>query len=608
MDELSTSSPTTHVVFMKAAQIGASEAGNNWLGYVVDIAPGPTLAVLPTVETAKRTSRQRIDPLIEESPSLRSKVKSARSRDSGNTVLSKEFPGGLLILTGANSAVGLRSMPARNLFLDEVDAYPHDVDEEGDPVALAERRTNTFARKKVLKVSTPTIAGRSRIEKDYQASDQRRYFCPCPECGEYQTLEFKQLRWDKGDPRSVTYVCSENGCVLGEADKTEMLARGEWRATAPGDDKAAGFHLNGLYSPVGWLSWAEIVKQWEEAQADPELLKQFVNTVLGETWQERGDAPEWKRLYDRREDYPIGRVPRGGLFLTAGVDVQKNRLEVEIVGWGRNKQSWSVDYRVLPGDPSAPEVWADLTSLLAETFPHEDGVDLPIRLAAVDSGYATQEVYSWARLHPPSRVMVVKGQEAALLAVGVPKEVDAVTSAGKKLRRGVRVWPVGVSMLKSELYGWLRQERPTEESGEKFPLGYCHFPKYGEEYFQQLTAEQVVTRVVRGYPKRSWEKTRDRNEALDCRIYARAAASRLRYERMRDHEFAELETALGVPAVADVLPSTAGTPAAEGGGSGAEAGLAPSSPLPSPPPAPAPAPAPSRRPGYFGRNPNFWRR
>jgi phage terminase large subunit GpA-like protein len=225
-------------------------------------APGPMLAVQPTVELAKRNSRQRIDPLIEESPELRERVKPARSRDAGNTMLSKEFAGGILIMTGANSAVGLRSTPARYIFLDEVDAYPASADEEGDPVTLAEARSLTFAhRRKVFLVSTPTIRGLSRIEREFEASDQRRYFVPCPHCGAMQWLKFERLRWEKGHPETAAYHCEGCEAPIAEHHKTAMLAAGEWRATGiAADPLTVGYHLSALYSPVGWLSWAAVHK------------------------------------------------------------------------------------------------------------------------------------------------------------------------------------------------------------------------------------------------------------------------------------------------------------------------------------------------------------
>jgi phage terminase large subunit GpA-like protein len=553
MDCLSPMSLIERTVFMKGAQIGGTECGNNWMGYIIHQAPGPMMSVQPTVEMAKRNSKQRIDPLIEESEVLRKLVRDPRSRDSGNTVLSKDFPGGVLVMTGANSAVGLRSMAARYLFLDEVDAYPGDVEGEGDPITLAMARTRTFARRKVFLVSTPKITGMSRIESAYEESDQRKYWVPCPTCREFQILKFAQLRWPKGDPQSAVYICEHCGQEIRNHQKQSMLARGEWRAGAKGDGRTAGFHISSLYSPVGWFSWGDAAKQFEQAQKNPALLQVFVNTVLGETWTLLGEAPEWQKLYDRREDYKVGLVPRGGLFLTAGADVQKDRIEVEIAAWGRGKESWSVDYRVFEGDTSRAAVWEKLTGLLNESFTTESGLELPIMQLAVDSGFATIEVYQWAR-RQGGRVLVIKGDSRTPSLIGSASPVE-VGPMGAKLKRGVRVWPVNSGMAKEELYRWLRQDRPTDEDvakGIPFPSGYCHFPRYSEEYFKQITAEQLVTKIVKGYRRHEWQKMRERNEALDCRVYARAAAGRVGIDRFQEKHWTDLERRVGAPPVQDV--------------------------------------------------------
>jgi phage terminase large subunit GpA-like protein len=555
MDCLSPSSPIRRVVFMKGAQVGGTEAGNSWIGYIIHQAPGPMMGVAPTVELAKRNSKQRIDPLIEESSVLKDLVKDKRSRDSGNTVLSKEFPGGVLILTGANSAVGLRSMPARYLFLDEVDGYPGDVEGEGDPILLAERRSSTFQRRKILLVSTPNRKGISRIEREYLASDQRRYFVPCPTCREYQTLEFGNLSWPEGKPAEITYICEHCEAKIPEHRKTWMLEKGEWRSTnkSSSNKRTAGFHLNSLYSPVGWFSWSDAAEMYEMAEKIPDLMKGFVNTVLGEPFEEEHEAPEWTRLYERREQYKIGVVPQGGLFLTAGADVQKDRIEIEIVAWGRNKESWSIDYFVLDGDTVRPEVWAKLAKVLDKEWRHVSGQHLPIRVLCLDSGYATQDVYAWVRNHPqatwgpagsvarqPKTVAAIKGRDrdTALLL-----SVSKADSGHRK--RGLKVWSIGTPLGKSELYRWLKLDRPTDEAleaGETFPPGYCHFPQYAEEFFKQLTAERLITRIVKGYPKVSWEKEPGkRNEALDCRVYARAAAAIYGIDRFGEQQWKRLE-------------------------------------------------------------------
>jgi phage terminase large subunit GpA-like protein len=540
MDCLSPSSPIERVVFIKGAQLGGTECGNNWIGYVVHQAPGPMMAVQPTVEMAKRNSKQRIDPLIDESEVLRGLVNSPRSRDSGNTVLAKEFPGGILVMTGANSAAGLRSMAARYLFLDEIDGYPGDVDGEGDPVNLALARTRAFARRKIFMVSTPKITGLSRIEGAYAESDQRHYWVPCPHCGEFQVLKFSQVVWSKGQPEKAVYACEHCGVIIENHQKHGMLARGEWRPDGRGDCRTAGFHLSSLYSPVGWFSWGDAAKQFEQAQKNPVLLQVFVNTVLGETWALQGDAPDWQRLHDRREDYQIGTVPNGGLFLTAGADVQKDRIEVEVVAWGRGKQSWSVDYQVLEGRTADGAVWLKLTTLLDKHYLTEARAHFQIAKCAIDSGYATPEVYAWARTQGEQRVIVIKGDARAVAPVSAPSPIE-VGPQGKRIRYGVRVWPVNGGMIKEELYRWLQLDRPIDENGSPYPPGYCHFPKYGAEYFKQLTAEQLVTRVVKGYRRAEWQKTRERNEALDCRVYARAAAAVCGLDRFTDDDWQILE-------------------------------------------------------------------
>jgi phage terminase large subunit GpA-like protein len=557
MDALSPSRPVRRVVFMKAAQVGASESGSNWLGYVIHHAPGPMLLVQPTVELAKRFSRQRIEPLIAESPVLRERVRPARSRDAGNTVLSKEFPAGLLVITGANSAVGLRSMPARYLFLDEVDAYPPSADEEGDPVALAEARTRTFSwRSKVFLASTPTIHGLSRIEREYETSDQRRFFVACPHCQARQWLKFERLRWDKGAPDTAHYVCEACERPIAEHHKAGMLAGGEWRPTATAQDPATiGFHLSALYSPVGWMGWAQIARMWEAATTD-EARRSFRNSVLGETWIETGEAPDWQRLYDRREDWPWGTVPDGALFLTAGADVQKDRIEVSVWAWGRGLTSWLVEHVVIDGGPEHAATWDRLAELLGRTWPHRNGARLGLVRLAIDTGFETAAVYAWARRMGHAQVAPVKGVEGFNRAAPVagPSFVDA-TEGGRKVRRGARLWTVAVATFKSETYRFLRLDRPTEEeiaAGAQVPAGYVHLPRGADaEWVRQLVAEQLVTvKTRRGFSKLEWQKLRERNEALDCRVYARAAAWIAGADRWPEATWRDLERQVA-PAQAD---------------------------------------------------------
>lgn len=547
MDCLSVIDPTERIVFMKGAQIGGTEAGNNWIGYVIDYAPSAFMAIQPTTEMAKRNSKQRIAPLVEACPRLREKVKDPRSRDSGNTMLTKEFPGGVLIMTGANSAVGLRSLPARYLFLDEIDAYPQDVDGEGDPVSLAIARSRTFSKRKIFMVSTPTIEGRSKIEVEYQNSDQRRFHVPCPLCGEFDWLKWSQVKWEKGEALDAWYECEHCNGRIENWQKTTMLESGEWVAEKPGAQKGrvAGFHLSSLYSPVGWVSWGELAELWVNAQKSRERLRTFINTVLGETWKDKGEAPDWKRLYERRDKYPFNSVPEGVLFITAGVDIQKDRIEIEIKGWGRKKRSWSIDYRVLPGDTSSVtnECWKELSNIVHEVWTTKNKTELPLKRMAVDSGYNTQVVYTWCRQYPITKVIPIKGVDSQSVLIGQPKAVD-VTIRGRKMSKGLKMFPIGVNLIKSETYGFLKMPSPDE--GEEEPHGYCHFPEYSEDYFLQLTAEEMVVRIVKGYKRYEWQKIRDRNEVLDCHVYSRAAAAACGIDRFKDTHWVHLEKELGI--------------------------------------------------------------
>ena len=548
MDCLSPASPVERVVLMKGAQVGGTELGLNWVGYAIHHAPGPMMIVWPTTEMAQRNSKHRIDPLIEESPVLKDIIAPPRSRDSGNTVLMKEFRGGVLVMTGANSAVGLRSMPVRYLFLDEVDAYPLDVDGEGDAIHLAEARTRTFARRKILLVSTPTISGASIIEREYEASDQRRYFVPCPHCGHRQWLRFERLRWERGQPETAAYLCEECEAPIAEHHKSRMLELGEW--VAQGIGTSAGFHLSSLYSP--WRKWREIAASWEKAAMSESrsvaTIKAFKNSELGEAWVEEGEAPDWQRLLERREDYRIGSIPVGGLLLTAGADVQKDRIEVSVWAFGRGKESWLVEHRVLMGDTARNEVWQSLAGVLHETWTHETGCQLSLVRLALDTGFATQEAYTFVRSVRDARLMAVKGVARGPALVGTPTAVDA-TTGGRKLRRGIKVFSVAGGIAKLEFYNNLRKAPEVAEDGVtiRYPTGFVHLPKVDAEYLQQLCAEQLVSRRDRnGFAIREWQKMRERNEALDCYVYARAAAAASGLDRFEDRHWRELERQIGL--------------------------------------------------------------
>ncbi|PZX03200.1 phage terminase large subunit family protein [Celeribacter halophilus] len=567
MDALSPSHWAQKIVFAKSAQVGATEAGINWIGHVMEVAPGPFLAVQANETTAKRFSRQRIDPMIDATPTIRDIVAPAKQRDSGNTQLEKSFPGGHLIIAGGNSAAGLRSMPMRYVHLDEVDAYKDDLDEEGDPVTLAEARTNTFGRrKKIFVSSTPTVKGASRVEAEFELTDQRRYFVPCPHCLGLQWLKFERLRWDRGEPKSVRYVCEHCEQPIAERHKTWMMDPengAEWQPTADPEmvQKAReacviGFHISGLYSPIGWLSWEEIARKFEAAKGKEAQMKAFKNTVLGETWEEKGEAPDWQKLYERREDYKMGTVPKGGLVLTMGVDVQRTgRIEASVWAWGRNSESWLVDHIVLDGDVTKTDVWDDLTDLCDATWMHESGRPMQVARVGIDTGdgMTVDAVYAWVRKMGRGQVHAVKGMGGfdRHYPVDGPSYVD-VNEGGKKIKRGVALWKVSVSVYKLETYRWFRLKKPTDEdlaAGGEFPAGYIHTGQgTPPEWFKQATAEQLVSRKNKrtGFSRSEWVKTRDRNEALDCRVYARAVADLMGVDRWDDTRWDDLEAQLNV--------------------------------------------------------------
>ena len=530
MDCMSSSSTIQKVVFMAGAQLGKTEGINNVVGYMISEAPGPAMFVQPTIEMAKRLSKQRLESLIHETPRLAEKIAPARSRDSGNTLFSKEYPGGILLLTGANSATGLRSAPCRWVLLDEVDAFPHDVDGEGDPCALAERRASTFSRRKIILTSTPTVKDMSRIEAEYLASDQRRYFVPCPHCGHMQYLQWKNLQWRDGDPRTAAYVCESCGTHIREHYKSEMLRKGEWRATATGEDKrTAGFHLSSLYSPLGWKSWEEIVGEFLRAKNDAPLLKTFVNTVLGETWEEEvGARLGADGLRERAEFYESNTVPEGASLVTAGVDVQDNRVAVGLYAWGEGEECWLMWHGEIYGDPAGKKLWSQVDDIINRTYPRADGESVKVSAVGIDSGgHFTSEVYAYCRERRKRGVFALKGQsQRNKPPIGKPSKVD-INYKGQVLKNSAELFPVGVDTIKSTLFGRLKHN----ETGP----GYIHFHnEAGQEYFKQLTAERQVVRYVKGFAIREWKKKPgDRNEALDVLVYAYAALNFLymRYNR-----------------------------------------------------------------------------
>jgi phage terminase large subunit GpA-like protein len=556
MDCLSQTSNVEEVVLMWGAQTSKTTVGSNWLGYLVDTNPGSVMIVQPTIDMAKRYSRQRLAPMIEESPALRRKVRENRSRDEANTTLLKEFAGGFMAVAGANSAAGLRSMPVRDLFLDEIDGYPMDVDGEGDPIKLAEARQTTFARRKRLKTSTPTTKDFSRIEAAFLQSDRCRYQVPCPHCQALQPLEWGAtaehgIKWDRdaegrARPDTVRYVCKHCGTEILEHHKPAMLAAGCWVPDNPGAQagKVRGFQLSSLYSPLGWLSWATLVEEWQRAtdaarSGDPSLLRVFINTRLAETFEEQGDRADEHALRRRAADIPL-RVVHWGMYVsTMGVDVQGDRLEAYVWAWGRGLERQLVDRAIFYGDPALPETeagspWAALTEYRRTPILHASGRQVPVLSVMIDSGgHHTQAVYAYTRTHQHMGVHAVKGMsQSGKSVLGKPTDQD-ITWRGQRHKRGVKLWPIGTDTAKAEIYGRLRLAEPGP--------GYVHLSRHlPAEVFDQLTAERLVTRYVKGHPRLEWIKPAGRrNEALDCAVYALAGAHLLHIDRWREGDWAK---------------------------------------------------------------------
>ena len=549
------------IVFMKSAQVGATEALLNIIGYLVDYDPCPVLSILPTLQLAMDFSKDRLAAMIRDTPALRGKVSDAKARDGDNTKLRKKFPGGYIVLAGANSPSSLASRPIRIVLCDEVDRYPISAGAEGDPVKLAKKRTTTFWNRKEVLLSTPTVKGASRIEDAYELSDKRRFHLPCPHCGHRQHLKWRHVNWEPpGDGKHLKkpawYECEACRGRIEERQKISMLKAGQWNPERPEVRKTAGFHLNELYSP--WKTWTEVVEDFLEAKDHPEKLRVWINTSLGETFEIRGeDGPEWRRLYDRREAYPVGIVPVGAGIITGAADVQKDRIEVALVAWGR-RESWVVDYIVIVGDTFTEAPWRELDQLLAREWNHAAGGSLSIKTFAIDTGFNTNRVYEWVRGKNPRQVMAIKGRDDTPTPVGTPRLID-VNIKGRRIARGVRLWPVGVSVLKSELYGRLKIQKPTDEDLKQFgyPKDFIHFPQLSEEFFRGLVAEQFVAKKTRtGHVDFEWVKTYPRNEPLDLTVYNMAAFHALGAHRWRDDRWRMEEAAVGAQAPPEVAAAT----------------------------------------------------
>ena len=493
------------IVVMTSSQVGKTELILNAIAYYMDQDASPMLCVQPTLAMCQSFSKDRLAAMIRDSSKIRNLVADARSRDSSNTVLHKKFKGGHLSLVGSNSASGLSSRPVRILLLDELDRYELSAGSEGSPADLAIARTKTFWNRKIYMCSTPTVKGISKIEAAFEESDKRYFMVPCPECKVKQRLLWKNVVWDEDKPETANYVCQECGSIIDESKKPWMLKHGEWQATES-SVKTAGFHISELYSP--WSTWASMAVNFLEAKKMPEMLKTFINTSLGESWEEQGDGVEHEGLLARRLNYDGLSLPEDILVATCGVDTQKDRLEAQVMGWGHNYQAWVIEYKVFWGDPNAVNVWNELDLYLKSRFKTELGRSISISATCIDSGgHHTNQVYSFTKPRQGRRIFAIKGASVAgKPIVSKPSYVGKTQTA---------LYTVGTDTAKENIFARLNAEEDAAT---------LHFPAdLEEEYFKQLTAEKRITKWIRGRKTLAWKQIRPRNEALDVTVYNFAA-------------------------------------------------------------------------------------
>lgn len=517
------------------------------------------MVVQPTIEDAEGYSKEEIAPMLRDTQVLAERVYEAKSRDSNNTILQKNFPGGTLSMVGANSPRGFRRVSRRVVIFDETDGYPSSAGEEGDQIKLGTKRAEYFWNRKIVAGSTPTVKDFSRIEKLFLAGDQRRYFVPCPHCGHTQYLKFGGrdipygLKWPEGQPEKAYYVCEHNGCIIEHKEKRWMIEEADrrqragepgigWVPTAVGEPGHASFHVWAAYSYSPNATWGHLASEFVACCKDPEQLRTFVNTTLGETWEEEYSAKaDPNSLLSRIENYSEDCAPAGVLVVVAGIDVQPDRLEATLYGFGKGEESWRLTHQKIYGDPEKEEVWAELDKLLAKKIDHEQAAEpLTVMAACVDSGdgnnvnavynYTRARTALWRRNLFPCQVVATKGSSiAGKPPIGKGTKVDFKWHSST-YKGGATVHIVGVDGIKSVIYSRLRIAEPGP--------GYMHFPlSADEEYFKQLTIEKRVIHYKHGNPIGRWEKKQgERNEALDCTVYAYAALHLL-YTRFNRNTF-----------------------------------------------------------------------
>jgi phage terminase large subunit GpA-like protein len=538
-----TDSTVRQITVRKSARVGYTKVMDHAVGYFIHQDPSPILVVQPRVEDAEDYSSTEIEPMLRDTPVLAKITGDLKAKDSKQKLLKRVFRNGASVsFVGANSPGGFRRITARIIIFDEVDGYPiTGAGKEGDQVKLGIRRSQTFWNRKIMLGSTPTVKGESRIDREYLLSDQRQFHVPCPHCGGMQVLEWggkdtpHGIKWDKDEkgealPDTAHYVCSVNGCVIEEIDKPTMLDGGKWIASAPFNGHA-GFHIWTGYSLDPNASWANLVAEWIEVKNDALARQTFINTVLGEPYEDRGErALAENKLLTRCEVYSA-EVPDGVAVITVGVDVQDDRFEIEVVGWGRNEESWSIDYEVIDGDPGEPALWAKLDAYLKRVWRRGDGRGFVAEAVCVDSGgHHSEAAYRFARERLGRKVWAIKGESAI---GGKRSPVWPTKRPTSRTKKSFRPVIIGVNAAKDAIRNRLHLSAPGP--------GYMHFPADRDlNYFAQMIAERKSPRFSGGQRYTVWELPNGRaNEALDCRVYAYAALSGMLYFGMRLNRRAE---------------------------------------------------------------------
>lgn len=493
---------------MSSAQVGKTELLLNVIGYYVDYDPSAILLVQPTLEMAQAFSKDRLAPMLRDTPSLKGKVSDVKARNSGNTMLHKVFPGGRITMAGANSPASLASRPIRIVLADEIDRYPASAGTEGDPVNLAKKRTNNFWNRKIILVSTPTVKGVSRIERAYEDSTQEKYCLACPSCGEYQQIRRRHIEHYKENDALTDVQASCEHCGAIHSEHEWKTSHGQWIADAE-HHKCRGFHLNEYISP--WRKWIDIERDFLEAKKSPETLKTFVNTSLGETWEEEeGEQLDSHALYARREHYPA-ECPVENCVVTCAVDTQDDRFEIEWVAWTTGEESYRLSYERLYGDLSRSEIWELLYKRITKRFSNPSGNLVEARLCLIDSGgHFTDEVYNFSKKYGVRKFIPIKGHNVTGKAVA--------TMPRKRNAKGVYLTMVGADTAKEISASRLKILEPGE--------GYMHYPvsdEFDEEYFKQLTNERRKLKVTRGVRTFVWDAGGRRNEPWDTTQYNLAA-------------------------------------------------------------------------------------